>query len=216
MSRVSSGQTYGRLTTIEPAGSSRGYVIWRCKCQCGKQADVRSSRLTDGSTKSCGCLAAELAAERCANRAVGFLDRLKTNEKTGCIEWQGSRDKDGYGTLRSGRKDYKAHRVAFERVHGPIPHGMVVCHTCDNPPCCNIDHLFLGTAADNTQDSVSKGRHVHGTRSANAKINDHVVAQIRRMVSQGSSQTKAAKVFGIDQTTVSRIMRRKSWKHVKP
>ena len=190
-------------------------MLWECQCECGEKAVVRSSRLSDGSTKSCGCLAAELAAARCSSRAVGFSDRLWKNEKTGCIEWQGSRDKNGYGTLRAGRKDYKAHRAAFERTHGPIPKGMMVCHTCDNPPCCNVDHMFLGSASDNAQDCVSKSRHVHGSKSANAKISDHIVRQIKARLKSGESQAAIARTFGIDQTTVSRVKRQKSWKHVK-
>lgn len=74
-----------------------------------------------------------------------------------CKVWTGSIDKWGYG--RTGRPRVKIHRLAWEQKHGPIPKGMCVLHHCDNPPCYNVDHLFLGTLSDNERDKVAKGRH---------------------------------------------------------
>lgn len=79
---------------------------------------------------------------------------------SGCIEWGASRFAQGYGQIKIDYKNRKTHRVAWELAHGPIPKGMMVCHKCDNPPCCNVEHLFLGTARENTQDMVSKGRRI--------------------------------------------------------
>lgn len=81
---------------------------------------------------------------------------------TPCKEWVGARDKDGYGLGRADpdRKMRRMHRVEWERHNGSIPNGMMVCHHCDNPPCLEITHLFLGTAADNTEDMMAKGRYV--------------------------------------------------------
>jgi hypothetical protein len=76
----------------------------------------------------------------------------------GCIEWGASRFPQGYGQIKVNYQNRKAHRVAWELAHGPIPDGLVVCHRCDNPPCCNVDHLFLGTHSDNTRDMHAKGR----------------------------------------------------------
>lgn len=74
-----------------------------------------------------------------------------------CVEWAGLRFRDGYG--RVGSK--QAHRVAWEQTYGPIPEGLFVLHRCDNRPCVNPEHLFLGTNTDNMQDMVAKGRHVN-------------------------------------------------------
>lgn len=73
------------------------------------------------------------------------------------MEWTGATLK-GYGQIGDGRCLRYTHRVAWELVNGPIPDGMHVCHHCDNPPCCNVDHLFLGTDADNNADMIAKGR----------------------------------------------------------
>jgi hypothetical protein len=161
-----------------------------------------------------GCLARELAAQRCVARAVPFEQRLVKNEVTGCLEWSGARDRDGYGTLRAGRRDHKAHRVAFEKAFGPIPAARVVCHHCDNPPCCNPEHLFLGTPAENNHDRNAKGRQARGERNANAKIADEDVRMIRKMLAEGMTQAAVGRVFGVHQTCISRIHSRTGWAHV--
>jgi hypothetical protein len=76
----------------------------------------------------------------------------------GCWEWQGQRLPSGYGVLEFERRAYYAHRLAWMRLFGPIPDGIHVCHTCDNPPCCRDGHHFLGTAKQNTADARAKGR----------------------------------------------------------
>lgn len=81
----------------------------------------------------------------------------------GCWEWQGSKSKaGGYGYVHVGgqvnRRPMKAHRLSWELHNGPIPHGLWVLHQCDNPPCVNPSHLFLGTRTDNMQNAASKGR----------------------------------------------------------
>jgi len=90
----------------------------------------------------------------------------------GCLEWQGARLASGYGLIGRGRRDEGmayVHRLAWELAHGPIPDGMFVCHHCDNPPCCNVEHLFLGTHADNMADMVTKGRACGGGRHMTAR-----------------------------------------------
>lgn len=76
----------------------------------------------------------------------------------GCLEWTGARDHDGYGRINSAGLRLRTHRVAWAHENGPIPSGMLVLHRCDNPPCCNPDHLFIGTNADNTADMMDKCR----------------------------------------------------------
>lgn len=85
-----------------------------------------------------------------------------------CWPWIGSRQPNGYGKVRVQAirtAPLQAHRVAWELSHGEIPHGLWVLHRCDNPPCCNPSHLFLGTPKDNTTDMVGKGRVALGDRN---------------------------------------------------
>ena len=94
-------------------------------------------------------------------------DRFWENvDQTGdCWEWKLAGYPSGYGNLYWGRRKTYVHRIAWELTNGPIPDGLEVCHTCDNPPCCNPDHLFLGTHQENIQDSVEKGRWAQAHRA---------------------------------------------------
>jgi hypothetical protein len=89
-----------------------------------------------------------------------------------CKPWQGQCNSKGYGRVHTSRKTRRlAHRVAYEQAYGPIPDGMDVCHHCDNPPCVEPLHLFLGTHAQNMKDMVTKGR--HGTKDKTHCVHGH-------------------------------------------
>lgn len=79
---------------------------------------------------------------------------------TACVEWTGAKTR-GYGQLTIGNKHFMAHRLAFETAYGPIPPKLYVCHTCDNPLCIKVTHLFLGTQSDNMRDMRTKNRQYH-------------------------------------------------------
>lgn len=133
---------------------------------------------------------------------------------TPCKEWIGHRDKDGYGIAfkRKGKRVF-AHRQAWEDANGPIPIGMCVCHKCDNPPCFESGHLFLGTSADNVRDAARKHKY-SGERKAIAKLNDWKVKAIRFLWTNGINGKILAKTFGVHNSTIYRIVHRRIWTHV--
>lgn len=102
----------------------------------------------------------EYLPKRTSDEAI--LERLRSrstvNPETGCWEWQGNAVRGGYGTTGVDNTTRFVHRMAWEIANGPIPDGLLCCHKCDNPPCWNPDHIFLGTNADNAADRVAKGR----------------------------------------------------------
>ena len=92
-----------------------------------------------------------------------YLDAqtMNPNAAASCIDWRMSLNNQGYGRKRVNNRECLAHRLAWMAREGPIPQGLFVLHSCDNPKCINVRHLFLGTQRDNAQDMVSKGRHAN-------------------------------------------------------
>jgi hypothetical protein len=148
---------------------------------------------------------------------VPLADRLWSRvEKTpaGCWEWTGNRNALGYGIVTvQHSKRFRAHRVAWELTRGPIPDGMVVCHRCDNPPCCNPEHLFLGTHDENMADMVAKDRHARGERNGHARMTSEQVREIREARARGEPLCLLAERYGISETGVCNIAKGRSWGH---
>jgi hypothetical protein len=139
-------------------------------------------------------------------------------DRTGnCWEWTAYRKPGGYGqfTVRKG-VFYNAHAVSYALTHGPIPPGMSICHRCDNPPCVNPDHLFLGTQYDNAIDMFAKGRATRsrGTDRANARLTDETVRQIRSAGLYWGLIRDLSEEYGVSTTTIRGIRTRKKWRHV--
>lgn len=133
---------------------------------------------------------------------------------TGCWIWTQSVDKDGYGLICKEKKQRRAHRMAYELFVGQIPKGILVCHICDTPSCVNPSHLFLGTAKDNTQDCIKKGRDYRprGNDHPNSKVSSEDVDVIRRLRSYNLALKEIAAKFGLSFQHVSAIARGVSWK----
>jgi len=141
----------------------------------------------------------------------------------GCWIWKGQINDRGYGIFFANGKDKKAHRVSYEMHVGPIPEGLMVCHSCDNRPCVRPSHLFAGTAKDNSQDMARKGRsakggycRMPGNKNPASKINYDDVQEIRRLYESAYEPTQKdlADQFGISQSQINRIIKREHWQHI--
>lgn len=139
--------------------------------------------------------------------------RVVKSPFTGCWDWQMAKTIQGYGNLGIMQVNWKAHRASYAIFRGPIPDGLQVLHTCDNPSCCNPDHLWLGTNDDNVADKVAKGRQHSPKGEANprAKITEDDVRAIR---ADSRYQAVIAAEYGISQTGVGRIKNNLTWRHV--
>jgi hypothetical protein len=113
-----------------------------------------------------------------------------------------------------GRFRDTAHRLSYRHFVGNVPDGLYVCHHCDNPPCWNPDHLFLGTSHDNHIDMVMKLRSTYGAKNANAKLITEDVLEIYRLWDTGTQQKDIAKMFGIHKQYVSLILSGRRWEHL--
>lgn len=143
--------------------------------------------------------------------ACFFGSKFKVDVGSGCWVWTRSRDRGGYGEFRLRGKRVRAHRYSWELKNGPVPEGMCVCHTCDNPSCVNPDHLFLGDQSVNMKDCSRKGRAAFGERTANAKLTEDDV----RSIKLDRRTTRAiATAYGVGQSTIAGIKTGRRWAHV--
>jgi len=150
---------------------------------------------------------------------IPVATRLKTKTiigDGGCWLWMGSKSHNGYGYINTEAGVKRVHRVSFEMHKGAVPKGVFVLHKCDVRNCWNPDHLFLGTASDNTADMMEKSRNVpaprRGMDNATSLVTDDIVRAIR---ADHRRIVDIAKDYGIHFTTVSDIRRRKSWRHIE-
>lgn len=162
---------------------------------------------------------------------------------TGCFLWFAARDEDGYGCIRAEGKSSRAHRVAWILAHGPIPDRLLACHRCDTPECVNVEHMWLGTNAQNTRDRHTKRRDASGLRNGSytrpdrrpvgdrngartqpgiragsrhsqARLTETDVVVIRQRYQDGETQLALAAAYEVSQTTIWGIVTRHRWRHV--
>jgi len=162
-------------------------------------------------------------------------EKLLINETNGCLEWTAKAvHNNGYGKISSSKEigPLRAHRLVWVLEKGEIPDNLVVMHSCDNPKCCNIDHLRLGTKLENMQDMKNKGRHFtpfanidwipylkenpedakRGEENGNSKLTKEIVLALRAF--QGNHK-EASLAFGISHSNAWAIRTYRAWKHIE-
>jgi hypothetical protein len=164
--------------------------------------------------------------ERKIHLGTKLAKRLSIGTLGGCWFWTGAGSDHRYGVITYERRCYSTHRLAYELWKGPVPTGMLVCHSCDNPLCCNPSHLFLGTPKDNTEDMLRKGRKVLGAgvftkgsireriaagQKHGQKLRSADVLSIRQRVDRGENRKIICAEYGISNSTISALMTGQNW-----
>lgn len=175
------------------------------------------------------------AHQRFCSRDCGYAKRIaegvarfwrnvdRSGGPAACWPWLAGRVESGYGQYHVARRPIGAHRYAYILTHGPIPDALCVCHSCDNPPCCNPAHHWLGTKGDNNRDTAAKGRtrqmsldkRLRGASHGCARLTDSQVIAIRaRHAAGGVFLHDIAAEFGISTSNVVMIVQRRTWRHL--
>lgn len=195
---------------------------WRVSCDhCGTVFDipyrinVTRAHRPKYCSRQCGAKAAKArAAERLDER---FWSNVDIRGRDECWEWTGRRAPTGYGLFDHGNRPHIASRFAFMLTHDRfnLTVHQDVCHACDNPPCCNPAHLWLGDAKANSQDMVRKGRHrpsgLRGERVSTAKLTADDVRDIR---TSPERPPRLAQRYGVTKEQIYNIVKRRHWRHV--
>lgn len=145
-----------------------------------------------------------------------FLSNVDQTASSGCWEWRGISNSNGYGRFLYKNQHRLAHRFSYELFFGSIPAGMNICHHCDNRMCVKPDHLWLGTQSENLSDAVAKGRmrrpDTRAYRNGNTTLTWEKVRAIRELHSRGVRKFQIAKLFGVSASTVGNITNHETWK----
>lgn len=188
--------------------------FFHCVCVCGNSRKFNGREILSGKYKSCGCKSNPNRKEYLQNFKNKFWSKVIKKEN-GCLEWNGSK-RNLYGRIGYKGKILSCHRLSWEWQNGEIPKGLQICHKCDNPSCVNPDHLFLGSHTENMRDCFNKNRNNNrkGSNNSNSKLNEHIVSVIRNEYLKDITLNEISKKYNVSKSTISRILKNKSWRHV--
>ncbi len=148
------------------------------------------------------------------NQEERFWSRVAlTADSNKCWEWQGCLNESGYGIICYNRKMIKAHRLAWFYVNKKYPDRLLL-HSCDNTKCVNPNHLREGTAKENSADMLLRGRNLFGEKSTTAKLTEVNVKEILKLLAEGKTQERIAKIYNVSRLTISAIKLNRSWKSI--
>lgn len=182
-------------------------IVRQCET-CGKEVSRRPSQVKN--PERCYC---SILCRNTRDNSIPTLDRImRLVDKTGeCWIWTGAHYDSGYGACSiRGVPSKRVHRAVWILTHGPIGPNELVCHKCDNRSCCNPDHLFIGTHADNMADMTSKLRHAFGSKSPLTHLDESDVVSIR---SSSEPLSVLANRYGVQKACISKIRLRRSWNY---
>lgn len=187
----------------------------RTCCFCNKQFSVsKSDSKNRPNAISCSMVCRK---NYLASRNPNDYFWSKVEKTDGCWIWTGPFNTTArYGSMRFGSIKMLSHRYSWVLHNGTIPDGLVVCHKCDNPPCVNPEHLFLGTHHDNVHDKMKKNRAVNviGSKIGCAVFVESEVFDIRVRAASGESVKSLAKEYEASETAVRQLVKGNTWKHV--
>lgn len=157
-----------------------------------------------------------------------FWSRVDKKSESECWAWKMSCNSRGYGKFQVGRKTISAHRFSIVASGNEIPDGMFSCHKCDNPPCCNPNHLFIGSSADNQRDMADKGRSCKGERNPSKthpelfrgennyghKLTDEIVSRLRESPPIGANMNSEALKYSVSASALRGAIVGSTWKHL--
>lgn len=225
-------KNYNQFCSRHCTGLSRRQAVFDpspplCACGCGKPVKKAGTRARWNKWIHGHHAPSFLPSHKVHRQAFASRFWQNVDKTDDCWLWTGRLNSGGYGVVKYKGKDQTAHRVSYDLNYGSIPEGMDICHSCDvkYPPhdityrhCIRPDHLWPGDAAANRQDCVAKGRHTikQGEDNGNVKLTRRQVAEIRSCYSAGNvSQAALAKEYSVNQSAISCIVRRATWRHVR-
>lgn len=135
------------------------------------------------------------------------------NKRLGrCWLWIGAKDRNGYGVVRIGGKNYSAHRLSWEWANNQkIPDGMVLIHLCDEPSCVKPSHLTIGTQINNIEDRVKKNRSARGQQNGKARLTEKDVKLIKKLRGRGMTESSIAELLEVSRSAVANVLHHRSW-----
>lgn len=198
--RVSNGETH--ISVAKSIGISRNVVTGIARGKIYKRFNLTPTQKR------------EPLGTRDSSIAEKILLSCVEDNKTGYLEWTRALSFHGYGVIRINGRNVGAHRVAYELKNRPIPKGLFVLHNCDNPRCCNPDHLRVGTQAENMKDVKIRFRGAIGERAKFAKLQSSDVLEILALYEKGHSVSEISLQFNVTRPSIKNVINGKTWRHI--
>ncbi len=142
---------------------------------------------------------------------LDFERHISRGDEDDCWLWVGSYFISGYGRYHINSIGFRSHRISYYLNYNVDPGNLLVCHTCDNPGCCNPKHLFLGTNKDNQRDCTVKGRGRCGERQGRHKLSE---CDVKDILNSRQPHLYLATKYGVNPSCIAKIRKQESWKYL--